>query len=171
MSRRISPWQNQDPAPAELLQKIKARRAGGELIALDRMLLKSFPLAEGWNEFLKRIRTELSLDARFRELIICRVAQLNFAHYEWQQHAPMFLNEGGTQAQLDEMNHWEKSSAFTQGDKAILALVDESTRQIKVSDSTFESVKNILGERGTVEAVAVISCYNMVSRFLVALDV
>jgi alkylhydroperoxidase family enzyme len=171
MSRRISPWQNQDAAPPELLKKIKARRVGGELIALDRMLLKSFPLAEGWNEYLKRIRTELSLNARFRELIICRVAQLNFAHYEWQQHAPVFLSEGGTQAQLDEMSNWEKSAAFTKDDRAILALIDESTRHIKVSDSTFEAVKNILGETGTVEAVAVISCYNMVSRFLVALDV
>ncbi|GHH91707.1 hypothetical protein [Streptomyces capillispiralis] len=48
---RVTPWQDGSfPAPSpELLAGMKARRPGGELIGIDRVLLKSFPLATGWN--------------------------------------------------------------------------------------------------------------------------
>ncbi len=152
MKNRVTPWADQDPAPKELVEKIKARRANRELIELDRILLKSTPLAEGWNEYLKRIRTDLALPIQFRELIICRVAQLNGADYEWQQHAPVFLREGGTQSQLDELANWAKSSLFDKTEKAILALTDESTKNVKVSDQTFDTAKNLLGEVQVVGA-------------------
>ena len=42
--------------PADLVAAVRKRR-GGELLALDRMLLYSPPLAEGWNEMLGRVRT------------------------------------------------------------------------------------------------------------------
>lgn len=171
MNKRVTPWTEQDPAPQELLEKIKARRVNRELIDLDRVLLKSIPLAEGWNEYLKRIRTDLALPIQFRELIICRVAQLNGADYEWQQHAPVFLREGGTQKQLDELQNWSRSSLFDETEKAILALTDESTKNIKIQDKTFDQVKACLGEVQVVEAVAVIATYNMVSRLLMALHV
>ncbi len=171
MKQRIKPWQDGDSAPKDLLQQIRARRPGGKLLDLDRALLKSIPLAEGWNQYLKRIRADLSLPGLLRELIICRIAQLNGADYEWTQHAPIFLKEGGTQAQLDELKTGKPLTHFSETEKAVIALTDESTRQIQVSDATFDHAKGLLGETQTVEAVAVISCYNMVSRFLVALHV
>jgi alkylhydroperoxidase family enzyme len=167
----VTPWADGDSAPPELLEKIRSRRVNRELIALDRVLLKSIPLAEGWNEYLKRIRTDLALPIQFRELIICRVAQLNGADYEWQQHAPVYLREGGTQKQLDDLHHWQRSSLFDVTEKSILALTDESTKNIKVADKTFDDVKSRLGEVQAVEAVAVIATYNMVSRLLIALQV
>ncbi|MBI6563355.1 carboxymuconolactone decarboxylase family protein, partial [Pseudomonas synxantha] len=53
---RVKPWQDGDEAPAELLQSMRARRPNGELIGIDRVLLKSFPLAMGWNGLLGRVR-------------------------------------------------------------------------------------------------------------------
>lgn len=40
---RVTPWQDEEPVDANLLNAIKARRPGGKLIAIDRVLLKSAP--------------------------------------------------------------------------------------------------------------------------------
>ena len=42
------------------------------------------------------------------------------------------------------------------------------TRSVQVADDTFGKVRAHLDERQTVELVAVVAAYNMVSRFLVA---
>ncbi|MFC3216446.1 hypothetical protein [Novosphingobium panipatense] len=82
-SVRVTPWQDGDPAPNELVEGIKARRPNGELIGIDRVLLRSFPLATGWNGLLGRVRAEFDLKLEYRELIMCRVAVLNRAEFEW----------------------------------------------------------------------------------------
>ncbi|MNJ96751.1 Carboxymuconolactone decarboxylase family protein [compost metagenome] len=169
MKTRVKLWQDSDPAPSELIQKIKGRRKDGKLIALDRLLLNSFPLAEGWNEYLKRIRSELSLNGELRELLICRIAQLNKAPYEWEQHVGVYLAEGGTEEKASEIMTWQKSRLFNEKEKALLALTDESTRNIEVPDAVFQDLKKHFSDQHIVEAVGVIACYNMVSRFLVAL--
>ncbi|WP_105538466.1 aminotransferase-like domain-containing protein [Cronobacter turicensis] len=72
---RVTPWQDGDPVPEELLSAIQARRPNGELIGIDRVLMKSVPLATGWNGLLGRVRSEFKLDLQYLELIMLRVAQ------------------------------------------------------------------------------------------------
>ena len=96
----VIPYQPQEiDEPAEIVTAIRNRR-GGTLLNLDRMLLHSPPFAKGWNSFLGAVRNELTVPARLRELVICTVAVLNGAEYEYIQHAPEFLRTGGTQQQL-----------------------------------------------------------------------
>jgi alkylhydroperoxidase family enzyme len=160
--------------PAALVSAIRARR-GGRLLHLDRMLLHSPPLAAGWNGYLKAVRTELSLDARLRELAILAVASLNGAHYEFHHHAPEFLAAGGTSPQVDALARPEQAAGqvglFDEASLAVLRLTIEMTRSVDVADDTFGTVRAALGDRQTVELVGVIAAYNMVSRFLVALGI
>ncbi|MGA0892611.1 MAG: carboxymuconolactone decarboxylase family protein, partial [Burkholderiaceae bacterium] len=87
---------NQDiQEPAELVAAIRARR-GGAVLKLDRMLLHSPPLAQGWNVYLGKIREELLVPAQLRELAMCVVAILNKADYEYEHHAPLYIKNGGT---------------------------------------------------------------------------
>lgn len=87
-----------DPPPSDnadeaaLITRIRDRRirAGHDgLVELDRVLLHAPLVASGWNDFLGAVRTKTSLPDDIRELIICRVAALNGAHYEWGHHAPL----------------------------------------------------------------------------------
>jgi alkylhydroperoxidase family enzyme len=160
--------------PAALLAAIRARR-GGRLLNLDRMLVHSPPLAAGWNAFLGAVRTELSLEPKLREMAICVVASLNGARYEFHHHAPEFLRAGGAQEQVEALREPEqalrRAALFDATEHAVLQLTIEMTRQVAVSDSAFNAVHVALGDRGTVELVGVIAAYNMVSRFLVALDI
>lgn len=158
--------------PAELVAAIRARR-GGRLLNLDRMLLHSPALAAGWNAYLRAVRNELSLDPLLRELAMCAVASLNGAEYEFIHHAPEFRAAGGTEAQVEALRRPDstRSKVFDARGAAALQLTIEMTRQVRVADATFAAVRTVLGERATVELVAVIAAYNMVSRFLVALGV
>jgi alkylhydroperoxidase family enzyme len=170
------PYQPQDLAePRDLVAAIRARR-GGKLLNLDRMLLHSPPLAQGWNGYMRAVRTELAVSANLRELAMCVVAVLNHADYEFHHHAPEFLRAGGTAAQLDALGHAGDPEAdlsvFDAAERAVLSLTVEMTRNVKVSDATMASVRAALADhRQVVEIVAVIAAYNMVSRFLVALGV
>ena len=158
--------------PAELVAAIRARR-GGRLLNLDRMLLHSPALAAGWNAYLRAVRNELSLDPLLRELAMCAVASLNGAEYEFIHHAPEFVAAGGTQAQVDALRRPESArrDLFDARSAVALQLTIEMTRQVHVADETITAVRSALGETATVELVAVIAAYNMVSRFLVALGV
>lgn len=157
--------------PAEVVAAIRARR-GGELIALDRMLLHSPPLAAGWNTFLGAVRTGLAVDRRLRELAMCVVAVINGAEYEYVQHAPLYIAAGASPAQAQALRDPDAALAdtatFDARERAALAVAIEMTRHVKVADATFSTLRAHLSERETVEFVAVVAAYNMVSRFLVA---
>ena len=152
-----------------LVQRIQAER--GSVLHLYQMLLHSAPLAEGWLGFMTAVRQQLGLPGALRELVIMRVAQLNGAPYEAQQHEPIALKEGVTQAQLAALPQWTESDAFNELERAVLQLCDTMTQQVQVPRATLLAVQQQLGDAQTVELVATIASYNMVSRFLEALHI
>lgn len=162
-------------SPAEIVSAIRVRR-GGALLNLDRMLLHSPPFAQGWNGFLREVRSGLSLSPKLRELAICGVAVLNGAEYEFLHHVPEFMKAGGTAAQVEALRDLEAAagelSLFDAAERAVIRLASEMTHGVQVCDSTFAASKSALpDEQSLVELVGVIAAYNMVSRFLVALGV
>lgn len=169
---RVEPWQDGDDAPEELVAAMRARRPDGELIGIDRVLLKSFPLATGWNELLRRVRADFSLELEYRELIMLRVAVLNGAEFEWGVHFPAYLDAGGSKDKAAALRHMVIDSAlFNDHENALIRLTDQSTKRVNVDADVVENVKNLFGETVAVEAVATVAAYNMVSRFLVALAI
>jgi AhpD family alkylhydroperoxidase len=157
------------PELQPLVQKIVAER--GEVLHLYQMLLHSPPVAAGWLRYLTAIRHECALPGALRELVIMRVAVLNGAPYEADQHAPIALREGVTQDQLDALPRWSESDQFDARQRAVLAYTDAMTRDIQVPEPVFAGVRSDLGERLLVELTATVAAYNMVSRFLEALQV
>ncbi|MDQ7995251.1 MAG: carboxymuconolactone decarboxylase family protein [Luteibacter sp.] len=168
---RVTPWQDGDPVPPELLAGIQARRPNGELIGIDRVLLRSVPLATGWNGLLRRVRSEFTLKLEYLELIMLRVAVLNGAEFEWRVHHPVYLSAGGTEAKAAALRNESIDARFGPEERALIALTDQSTRHVQVDPSVIEDLKRLFGESETVEAVATVAAYNMVSRFLVALAI
>ena len=161
------------PEAAPLVEQIIAER--GSVLHLYQMLLHSPPLAEGWLAYLTAVRQRLALPGALRELIIMRVAHLNGAPYEAAQHAPIALAEGLTQAQLDALAIVDPPAAgpevLDETQRALVALTDAMTRRIHFDAAVVQRVRELLGERMTVEAVATCAAYNMVSRFLEALQI
>ena len=158
--------------PADLVAAIRKRR-GGQLIELDRLLLYSQPLSEGWNHFLGNIRERFSVPQQLRELAMCTVAVLNNAEYEFTQHAPLYIKAGGSEEKatlLRQPGTAIDNSAFTQDEQLTIALTTQLTRDVRISDDLFDQCVDFFGNEHLVELVATIAAYNMVSRFLVAFE-
>ncbi|KAI1418432.1 AhpD-like protein [Hypoxylon sp. FL1857] len=190
------PYTPNPPAPTSaedqaIVQRIAARRAPRPLQPLDLALLHAPPVADGWNSFLGAVRTRTSLDARARELAICRVAVCNRAWYEWGHHAPLAVAAGVSEEALGvvkrrdlvpaggvggaegEEEARKEAEAVGLGERewAVLRYADEMTRNVEVSDEVFGALRKVCSEREVVEVTATVAAYNCVSRFLVALDV
>jgi alkylhydroperoxidase family enzyme len=177
MSRSGIPYKPDDDqaGPKEVVDAIRARRAGGKLLNLDRILLHSPAFAKGWNSLFGAIRGQLAVPPKLRELAIMAVGALNQADYEWVQHEPEFLKAGGTQAQLAALKNvpaaLKNDKLFDELERATLALTLEMTRSIKVSEATLKRVRGLLPLDQVVELIGTIAGYNMASRFLVATGV
>jgi alkylhydroperoxidase family enzyme len=164
-----------DAGPSELVQAIRARRKGGKLLNLDRMLLHSPNFAKGWNGMFGAIRNQLTLAPRLRETAIMAIGTLNKAGYEWAQHEPEYLAAGGSREQLQALRNVDAAAKneklFPEQERATLALTSEMTRNIEVSKATLERVRKFLDDQQLVELIGTIAGYNMVSRFVVATGV
>jgi alkylhydroperoxidase family enzyme len=174
MSRSGIPYKPDDEqaGPKELLDAIRSRRPGGKLLNLDRILLHSPAFAKGWNGMFAAIRGQLAVPAKLRELTIMAIGAENHAEYEWVQHEGEFTKAGGTAAQLAALKNVpaaiKNDKLFDEAERATLALTDEMTRSIKVSDATMKRIRKLMPDEQVVELIGAIAGYNMVSRFVVA---
>ncbi|MEV6344234.1 carboxymuconolactone decarboxylase family protein [Actinoplanes sp. NPDC051851] len=157
----------------EVAERIRRRRPGGRLRPIDRVLLHSPPVADGWNTLLGTLRGGTALRPDLRELVVLRIAVLNGAAYEWDSHV----------ADAELAGIGPKLRAALRGDdpprpdqfdavqRLVLALTDAMTRDITVPDDLLEDLRSRLGTSQLVELVVTVAAYNMVSRVIVALGV
>jgi AhpD family alkylhydroperoxidase len=161
-----------DPALPEHREAAEAIRASRKKIGhLHRMLLHAPPIAQGWITMFDAVRWKSTLPGKIRELVMCRVAAINDAPYEWEAHAPLALREGATQAQLDALRDWEGSNVFDAAERAALAYCDAMTRKVHVPDDVARAVRDLFPPRELVELTVTIAGYNCVSRVLEALEI
>ena len=118
-----------------------------------------------------RSAAQTLLEGALRELVILRVAVLNRAPYEFDQHAPVALTEGLSQGQVDAVRDWQGSALFDARSRAVLAYTDAMTLNVQVPQALFDALRTHLSQREVVELTATVAAYNMVSRFLEALQI
>ena len=161
--------ENKNDEVKALAAQIRKERGG--LHNLYRMLLNSPPIARGWLNLLTAVRQQCILSGRVRELTIMRIAIINGADYEYDNHAPLALKEGISQQQIDALRDWQKSQAFDAADRAVLAYTDSMTKDVDVPDDVFDALRPHFDARELTELTATIAAYNLVSRFLEAVKI
>ena len=157
------------PELADIEASILAQR--GRISDLYRVLLNSGPLAKGWEGMLTAVRNQSSVPADLRELMILRVAVVNRAPYEFDAHVPHAQKAGVSDAKIAALREAGIGDVFSESEKVVLELADAMTRNIEVPEALMDRLKSHLDARGVVETVATVAAYNMVSRFLVALQI
>ena len=163
--------QTQHPELAESIAKIKGAR-GGRLINIYRLMLHSPALANAWFDLNQAVRYGTEIDGQSREIAVIRVAILNDVEYVQQAHGPAYaLKEGLTPEQVAAIANWQPSKLFSPEQRALLAYTDAMTRDIRVPDAVFAAVRASFPEQELVELTITIAGYNLVSRFLEALDI
>lgn len=182
----------------EVVARVTERRAPRPLQPLDRTLLHSPAVADGWNSFIGAVRTKTSLDDDVREIAICRVAVCNEAWYEWAHHAPLAkaggVTDDGMMILEESVLSGKKGPGLTEKQWAVVHYTDAMTRDVAVKDDIFAELKKHFSAQEVVEVTATVchlpaklidggsrkffakslliqvAAYNCVSRFLVALD-
>lgn len=190
------PYRYPAPGVDAVADAIRERRGARGMSALDGSLMNAPPIANGWNTLLGATRTKNTIPADVREMMILRVATHNSANFEWFQHEPVAVQAGCSTEQLaairDVRSPVSASTVLSPLQKAAVTLADEMTTKVKVADDTFAAVKSAFADnvrqlgadaivdgfegeelvnRKVAEATLTIAVYNMVSRFLVAMDV
>jgi len=171
---RIPPWTPgaapRDPALVAAIEK----RRGGALINLDRALLWSEPLARGWNAYLGAVRREVSVSPRLKEIAICAVARVTGAQYEFDHHWPEYVGAGGDDALRPHIQDPDRAATdprFTDDERLAIRYAVAMTRDVRIPDPLFSELRKRFPTTELVELTAAIATYNMVARFLVALQV
>lgn len=170
MSSRIKPIEvGAKPELANLEKKILEER--GRISPLYQILLNAPEIAQGWEALLTAIRNRNSLSPAIREMIILRVAVLNRAQYEFDEHVPHAIKAGMSEEKIEVLKQIQISNLFDAQEQSILTLTDVMTTVIQVPDDVFATIKVNFNDQEILELVATISAYNMVSRLLNALHI
>lgn len=157
------------PELAETEARILAER--GRISLLYQVLLNSESIASGWEAMLTAVRTRTTVSADLREMIILRVAVLNDASFEFEAHIPHALKAGFPAEKIDALKDLTDTSIFTDEERLLLSLTDHMTLDVKVPAELMAEVSSRYDAKNVVELVATVAAYNMVSRFLVALNI
>jgi len=113
------------------------------------------------------LRNKTRIDPKLRELAILTVGRLTDAEYEFVHHWNLALRAGVTRDKLEALGDWERSSAFTDDERAVIRYAVEATSSVKVSDSTWNALTKFLDTQRIMELVQNVAFYNMVVRVLV----
>src|SRR3712207_729435 len=110
------------PLPDDVANQVQ--QAGAQQANLYRALAHAPKLLKAWIDFAWALREQCNTPRQLRELIILRTAQRMLSHYEWHQHRRMAAEAGIDEHQVAELAMWHTSPAFTEAERAALALTD-----------------------------------------------
>ncbi|MGH7001911.1 MAG: carboxymuconolactone decarboxylase family protein [Stellaceae bacterium] len=112
-------------------------------------------------------RNGTELDPRLRELALMTVGRVTGAEYEFVHHWNISLRAGVRRDQLEQLADYAASPAFDANERAVMRYAEEATRNVRVSDATFDALHEFLDHRRIMELVMNVAFYNAVARIIV----
>lgn len=113
------------------------------------------------------LRNATQLEAKLRELALMTVGRLTGAEYEFIHHWNIALRVGVRREQLEQLADYAASPVFNAEERAVMRYAEEATRNVRVSELTFDALRDFLDNRRIMELVMNVAFYNAVVRVLV----
>jgi AhpD family alkylhydroperoxidase len=155
-----------DPSPGLAPVFDVFRERGHDVPALYRTLGNAPAMLRAWTGLAWPLRNDATTSRGLRELIIMRVAQLNGAAYEWLAHHDVAVRFGISRDQLTALGQWTTSGCFSDEEREVLAMTDEITDELEVSDATWAALSARFEPSELVELMLTAAYYCCVSRVL-----
>lgn len=115
---------------------------------------------------------KLQLDPKLRELCLLHAVRLEGGGYEWEQHVPIALDLGCTEAQIAALKSGEDAAAcFDARERAALRFTREVVVDVGASPAALAEVRKHLSERETVELILMSGFYITLARLTETLGV
>ena len=156
------------PLPKDVADRVGQTGAPG--VNLYQALAHAPRLLRAWIDFAWALREECETPRPLRELVILRTAQRSLSQYEWNQHRLMAAEAGVDEYQVAELPMWRTSPAFTDAERAALALTDALANG-HVPDQVNAALGEHFDEKARVELTLTAAFYCAVPRLLDGLRV
>ena len=103
--------------------------------------------------------------------LTAKIKHIDFGMFTTSDAGRVLTSRPLTQQQIDGLHDWRANQKLYEArDLAVLAYTDSMTREIHVPDDVYAAVRPHFDDREMVDLTATIAGYNMVSRFLEALQ-
>ena len=158
-------WQEMTPAQRTMIEHVLAGprdSLGGPF----NVLLRSPEMGDKLQEFGATMRFLDSVPAVLRELAIIVTARHWSSEYEWQAHSRAAAQAGLDASSIDAIRDGRRPKSLTPAEAAVYDFSTELLVTHAVSDATFAAAREVLGERGLVDVIALIGYYQTVAMML-----
>ena len=117
------------------------------------------------------VRFETTLDPRVKALAILTAAREAGGHYVWTVN-----QRGAREANLGAdvvaaIREFRAPAGLDANDAAVVQFVLELLRHHRISDATFEAMRNLVGDAAIVDVLIIVAYYHGLAHSLQALDV
>src|SRR2546423_5320590 len=161
------------PIPREQMDDAQ-RTAADALIAGPRKgvkgpfipLLRSPELMDRLQRVGEYLRFDSALPRLLSELATLIVARAWTQQFEWYVHVPLALQAGASQATIDALREGTRPHAMSADEAIVYDFASELLANHSVSDRTYRSCVERLGERGVVELAGLVGYFALVSMVL-----
>lgn len=142
------------------------KRQLGKVITPARVVYNRVPAAYDVAYALLKLIPKLKLDAQTRLLVQTWSAMINSCHFCVDIARAQAVMEGIGLEKFEALPDWRTSVLFGDRERAALAYAEEATRNRKVSDATFETLRKHFSEVEIVEITylnAIENFYNLIN--------
>lgn len=117
------------------------------------------------------IRYSSKLPGNLRELAICTVGRHWSASFEWYAHAPLAVEEGVSADAIERLRVGETPEPLTGDERLVYDLAKEIVTSGRLSDESYKTGLDLLGEEQMVELVGLCGYYSLIAFTLNVFDV
>ena len=117
------------------------------------------------------VRFELDLPESLKETIIITTAREIDSQYEFYAHARLAREAGTSEDTIQAIANRTAPAGLSGDEEMVVRYTQELLRNHKISDATFNAVRDRFGIQKTVEITALIGHYLLVGQILAAFDV
>lgn len=158
-------WDEMTPAQRTMVEHLVAGPRAGANGPFN-VLLRSPEMGDIAQQFGASMRFNQSMPRKLNEMAIIITARYWTAQYEWYAHKRAALAAGLNPAIVEAIQTGRRPAAMEKDEEAVYTFCTELLNTKHVSDATFATAKNVVGEKGVVDLMGVMSWYQMVSMLL-----
>jgi 4-carboxymuconolactone decarboxylase len=158
-------WEQMTPQQRALIDDVLAGPRGS-LGGPFNVLLRSPEMGNKLQDFGASMRFLDSMPATLRELAIIVTARHWKSEYEWRVHARAAAQVGLDAALIRAIRDERRPDSLKRDEAAVYEFSTELLRTHEVSDATFAAARDVLGERGVVDLIALMGYYQTVAMML-----
>jgi len=152
--------------PASASRRLAA--VGRDPINLHRALSHAPALLAPVLDLIHALRFDAAVSRGLRELMICRIAQLEDSAYELAHHLPMAADSGLDSEQLAALDRWREADCFSASQRAVLGYAEHLGAGVPRDDAALDAC---FSPAEQTELTVTGATYIALARMLRALEV